>query len=48
MGPFLDKSRPVVATISSSVWLFYMHFAKLADFKFSQAKVLRLVDKYLG
>jgi len=31
--------------ISSNAWLSYMHFAKPADFKFPQEKVLRLAEQ---
>ena len=45
LGPFLDKSRTVVATVSSNFWLSYMHFAKPADFKFPREKALWLAEQ---
>ena len=44
LGPFLDKSRAILATISSNCPSIYV-FAKPADFKFPREKVLKLAEQ---
>ena len=34
LGPFLDKSRALVATVSSNFWLSYMHLLSQLTSKF--------------
>ena len=46
LGPFLDKSRAVVATISSNIWLSYMQLLSQLTSNFTRegTKVGRTVD----
>ena len=40
LGPFLDKSRAVVASISSNFWLSYIHLLSQLTSNFHETKYL--------